>query len=145
MEYLAAMRQQLLAATLGLLSHWLYFIHGEHHMRAPLYGCLFLASFPALYFLELQVYHDSGLAIKAGMQILGFFLLGLYTSMTAYRVFFHRLSAFPGPFGARVSKIWHVWQVRNAQNHLLMDRLHRQYGTFVRTGKLHLLCMTRYS
>lgn len=73
----------------------------------------------------------------------GLFLLGLYTSMIPYRVFFHHLWAYPGPFDARVSKIWHVRQVRNAQNYLLMDRLHRQYGAFVRTGRLQLLYMTR--
>ncbi|KAF8849089.1 cytochrome P450 [Acephala macrosclerotiorum] len=104
-------------------------------MQAPLYGCLFLVSIPALYFLELNLYsNDHSQAIRTGLQTIAGYLLALFISMTVYRVFFHRLRHFKGPLGARISKIWHTWHVRHSQNHLVLDRLYREYGTFVRTG-----------
>ncbi|CZR59340.1 related to pisatin demethylase cytochrome P450 [Phialocephala subalpina] len=125
----------ILAIAIGFLSHWTYFIHGEHHMQAPLYGCILLASIPILYFLELKLHtHVPSQAIKGGLQIMAAYLLALFTSITVYRLFFHHLRHFTGPVGARVSKIWHTWYVRHSQNHLVLDRLYREYGTFVRTG-----------
>lgn len=132
------------AAALGVLSHWTYFIHGEHHMRAPLYGCLFLGAIPALYLLESNIHkNDTSQVSQAGLEvffILGAYLLSLFTSMSAYRIFFHSLKRHPGPLGARVSKLWHTWQVRHAENHLVLDKLHHKYGKFVRTGKIFHDC-----
>jgi hypothetical protein len=34
------------------------------------------------------------------------FLVGLYGSILVYRAFFHRLHHFPGPFAARLSKLY---------------------------------------
>lgn len=123
----------ILATALGLASHWTYFIHGEHHMQAPVYGSLFLASMPTLYLLELQENGPSH-ALRTGLQLIAVYILALFTSMTVYRLFFHRLRHFNGPLGARISKIWHTWYVRHSRNHLVLDRLYREYGTFVRTG-----------
>ena len=58
----------------------------------------------------------------------------LFTSIVIYRVFFHRLRNFPGPWMARCTKFWHVYKCVNCKNHLLLDDLYRQYGQFVRTG-----------
>lgn len=55
--------------------------------------------------------------------------------MTIYRLFFHPLRRFPGPVLARVSKLWHVFHCINSRNYLLLDKLHLQYGEFVRTGE----------
>ncbi|KUJ12976.1 cytochrome P450 [Mollisia scopiformis] len=139
MENLDIIPLPIWAACLGLLSHWLYFIRGEHHMQAPLYGCLFLGTSAIVYYFELQLHdHDIFLAIAAEAQLEAAYLLALFTSMTGYRLFFHPLRHFPGPLGARISKIWHVWHVRHAQNHLVLDKLHHEYGTFVRTGPQEL-------
>ncbi|KAL8651746.1 MAG: hypothetical protein Q9210_003077 [Variospora velana] len=54
--------------------------------------------------------------------------------MTVYRKFFHRLRHFPGPWMAGITKFWHVYHCATSQNHLLLDRLHDEYGQFVRTG-----------
>ncbi|KAL8754101.1 MAG: hypothetical protein Q9184_005223 [Pyrenodesmia sp. 2 TL-2023] len=54
--------------------------------------------------------------------------------MTVCRRFFHRLRHFPGPWTAGITKFWHVYHCATSQNHLLLDRLHGQYGQFVRTG-----------
>jgi hypothetical protein len=123
------------AAVFGLLTHWTYFIQGEHHMQAPVYACLLLAGSAIICALHLPR-HDYDLtdATKAGLEVVATYLGILFTSITVYRLLFHRLRRFPGPFAARVSKIWHVWQVRGAQNHLVMDKIYHEYGTFVRTG-----------
>ena len=51
-----------------------------------------------------------------------------------YRVFFHRLRNFPGPVLASVSKFWHVAHCLDSKNHILLERLHEEYGDFVRIG-----------
>jgi tryprostatin B 6-hydroxylase len=136
MLYLQANSLPIWAAILGLLSHWTYFIHGEHHMQAQLYFCIFVASIPVIYYVELRLHnYDSSDVIRAETEVFGAFLLSLFASMTIYRLFFHRLRHFKGPLGARISKIWHVWHVRHSQNHLVLDNLQQKYGTFVRTGE----------
>ena len=124
------------AAVAGLLSHNLFFIRGEHHLKAPLYirlWCLFSAGF-FVFFLR----HGNGYeqALKETAFIMGAYLGPLLASMVIYRLIFHPLRAFPGPFMYKISKLWHVLQVApSQQNFLVLDEMHRQYGDFVRTGK----------
>lgn len=60
--------------------------------------------------------------------------LPLFGSITIYRLYFHRLNRFPGPRLAAVTKLWHVWQCRDSRNHQVLEKLHQEYGSFVRTG-----------
>ncbi|CEO60507.1 hypothetical protein PMG11_05132 [Penicillium brasilianum] len=113
----------LVGALLGLILHHVVFIHGEWHVRAP----------------EILVYHlvyFGGLlmATAHARWVIAGYLIALYSSIIIYRVYFHRLSHFPGPKWARVTKIWHAWKSRHRQNFLVLSELHRQYGDFVRTG-----------
>ncbi|TGJ87545.1 hypothetical protein E0Z10_g1202 [Xylaria hypoxylon] len=59
---------------------------------------------------------------------------GLFTSAIVYRQYFHRLRYFPGPWEAKITKLWHVWKCRGGQNHLFIDELHHKYGSIIRTG-----------
>lgn len=65
------------------------------------------------------------------------YLPGLLFSIIIYRFFFHQLTqtAFPGPWYARITKLWHVWAYRDSRNHVVLDGLQKKYGDFVRTGK----------
>ncbi|KAL9084474.1 MAG: hypothetical protein Q9165_008047 [Trypethelium subeluteriae] len=54
--------------------------------------------------------------------------------MVAYRVAFHRTRGFPGPFWARVTKLYHGSSVRRPEGCFFLERLRQQYGDFVRTG-----------
>ncbi|KAL8832578.1 MAG: hypothetical protein Q9170_004822 [Blastenia crenularia] len=65
-------------------------------------------------------------------------LLGLYSSLLAYRLLWHPLHRFPGPFGARVSSLWLSSQIRNGNAHKKMLDLHRKYGNFIRIGSSDL-------
>jgi hypothetical protein len=125
------------AAAAGALSHWTYFVHGEHHREAPQLLTLSVA-IPILAYLGLWNFTPLG-AAQAGTltaELVGSYSTALWTSILLYRVFFHRLRRFPGPFMAKASKLWHVWKLApRSDNFIQLDKLHKQYGDYVRTGK----------
>src|ERR1700759_4536365 len=97
--------------ALGVLSHWAYFIRGEHHLQALRYFIAAL-TFPTLAVVSLVSLSVPLLvAVKQTTVLYTTFFTGLYSSVFVYRVFFHPLRSFPGPFGAKVSKLWHAAQV----------------------------------
>ncbi|KAH8894611.1 cytochrome P450 [Thozetella sp. PMI_491] len=64
------------------------------------------------------------------------FVFGMFGSVAVYRAFFHRLRSFPGPFFAKLSKFYLVRLVARSHHrmHLENEKLHAQYGDFVRVG-----------
>ncbi|KAF9632896.1 putative cytochrome p450 protein [Lasiodiplodia theobromae] len=66
------------------------------------------------------------------------FVASLAVSTVVYRLFFHRLRKFPGPFGAKVSKFYGWYMSRNLQYHFEVEKLHKKYGDVVRTGPREL-------
>lgn len=122
------------AGLLGVLSHVCIFIRGEWHMQGArlvkLYSFLATAIFVASQQLQgsiVQGLSTTGLVTSA-------YAVGLFTSIVIYRKFFHRLRHFPGPWFAGVTKLWHLAHCQGGQNYLYLERLHQQYGSFVRTG-----------
>ncbi|PYI08005.1 cytochrome P450 [Aspergillus sclerotiicarbonarius CBS 121057] len=99
-------------ALMGVVLHHGLFIHGEWHVQAP-----HILMFHLVCFLTLVV------NVPTGWQIIGVYLLGLFSSILTYRLFFHRLNDFPGPRWARASKIWHLWTARTSQNHFFLAKL----------------------
>lgn len=69
--------------------------------------------------------------------IAGSFNTGLFGSILIYRGRFHRLHRFPGPFLAKLSRLY---ALRDAaltnKSHIALQRLHEKYGDFVRVGAL---------
>lgn len=129
-----------LSAVAGILSHLAYFIHGEHHMEAPMLTLL-AAVIPASIFTTLQViYHASVSQAALTTSVISTAYVGaLWTSIIIYRVFFHRLGSFPGPPMAKVSKLWHFSKLvgtNRTDNFRLINKMHNEYGPFVRTGTL---------
>lgn len=125
------------AAVAGALSHWTYFIHGEHHTDAPRLLRLSLA-LPVLLFFGLWYSSDlDGVeAAKLTGQLVASFSVSLWTSIVIYRIFFHRLRSFPGPFSMKVSKLSHVSKLApRSDNFIQLDDLHNKFGDFVRTGE----------
>ncbi|KAK9422223.1 putative Tryprostatin B 6-hydroxylase [Seiridium unicorne] len=121
----------LYAALFGVVVHLGVFITGEWHLRVA--GVVTIHSLV----LVLMTFWSSEPIPKALLFIFILFssyLLGLFGSITVYRLFFHRLRRFPGPRLAALTKLWHVYQCRDSRNHMVLDALHKQYGTFVRTG-----------
>ncbi|KXJ88976.1 cytochrome P450 [Microdochium bolleyi] len=59
----------------------------------------------------------------------------LLASIAAYRLLFHRCRQYPGPVGARVSRLYATYlSSKNVQYHKELEEMHRQYGDLVRTG-----------
>ncbi len=123
-----------LPAIIGVLSHLCIFIRGEWHIQAPS-----VFKYHVIIFLGVVggfALNNEGLLDSLSMAATAttIYSVALVASMIVYRRFFHRLRPFPGPWMAGITKFWHVYHCRNSQNHRLLDRLHDEYGQFVRTG-----------
>ncbi|KAA8568678.1 hypothetical protein EYC84_007681 [Monilinia fructicola] len=127
----------LLASLAGLTSHLGYFIHGEHHMQS-LQWLLAAFSSPllvSLALLALDVASSYGEVAKLTTVIVASFFASLVSSIVIYRVLFHPLRRFPGPFAAKLTKLSHVWRLRGtSDNYLQAHRLHATFGDIVRVG-----------
>ncbi|KAL2043852.1 hypothetical protein N7G274_003372 [Stereocaulon virgatum] len=126
----------LIAAALGVSSHLLLFIRGEHHEEGPLWLGLYLLIALVIFVGQMMIGHvyaqDAALAV---LWVMTSFSTSLFTSILIYRIFFHRLRSFPGPFLAKTTKFWHVSKVaRRSDNFRQLDSLYHRYGEFVRTG-----------
>ena len=121
----------------GLTSHLGYFIRGEHQIKSPIIaGAGMLATSTATFTL---VYY-AGWSLTRSTGVVGLvtvsFLVTLFASMLFYRLVLHPLKQFPGPFIAKVTKLWFPFQITTGfHNFRVLHKLHQQYGDFVRTGK----------
>lgn len=124
------------AAVSGVLSHLLFFLHGEHHMKAPILLRLSFISLLLLIYIKVGIMsQDAASGVVEVMEIFASYILSLFTSIAVYRRFFHRLHKFPGPPAASLTKLWQTYYTLDSQNHVLLDGLYRKYGDFVRTGE----------
>ena len=126
-----------IAASVGVLSHILYFVRGEHHQHTLQFIQFFFYGFlPSSFFLArlLQVHHAQ--AIQMGAVVVGCYLSGLWMSMLSYRYFFHRLQSFPGSRLAKLSKFYQFFTGLRLDAFRRAHEAHQKYGNFVRTGKL---------
>ncbi|CAM1510458.1 Fc.00g007930.m01.CDS01 [Cosmosporella sp. VM-42] len=125
--------QCLAAGVVGILAHLLYFIHWTADTAALNVACV-------------QIF---GSFFVLGIEVLARGLVALLASVFIYRVFFHPLRHFPGPFWAKVTKMYGIYCARNNKLHEEYDaRLQEYGGDFVRIGPNELLhnsidCMTQ--
>lgn len=119
----------------GIVIHHGIFIRGEWHMRIP--HIIVAHSMFCGILLHCFVGHYGSLSRALFSLMLSFscYLLSLFASMTIYRLFFHATSSFPGPKWAAITKFWHVWHTLDSRNYLFLQKMHTEYGEFVRTGK----------
>ncbi|GJN77013.1 hypothetical protein PLIIFM63780_000501 [Purpureocillium lilacinum] len=80
--------------------------------------------------------HESlWVAFQFVSSVLGCCVVGIFSSILVYRLAFHRLNKFPGPFLARISNIYPTalsLKEPKFQLHREVQALHRQYGDIVR-------------
>lgn len=122
--------------VLGVASHLGYFIHGEHHMHGSriLLSFFTITAFLFMAVLRLAENHYFLAASRITATASASFLGTLTISILTYRVFFHPLRNFPGPFGAKFSKFSHFFlNIKDVRNFQLVDKLHKQYGEFMRS------------
>lgn len=127
----------ILPFILGISMHHGVFIHGEWHHYAPSIVVGHFACFMLL--LTFKVIHGPGIVVQAAVEAAvsaSIYLFGLFLSIAVYRLFFHRLRAFPGSRLASLSKLWHVWMCRTSKGHRVLESWQKQYGSIVRTGQI---------
>ena len=122
-----------IGTTIGTSSHLLYWMHG---LRAPHSAQIFWFHVAAFCLITALSAFSHGLAngIMAASAICWSYLAGVFASMAIYRIWFHRLSRFPGPLASKVSKMHAVWRARHLNAHNDAVAWHDKYGDFVRTG-----------
>ncbi|KAH8812322.1 cytochrome P450 [Xylogone sp. PMI_703] len=129
------------SVSVGILSHLLYFIRGHRVMQTTRILTFHLVSSCVILIQCVSVwgaFHGTVLATS----ICSSYLLGLFSSMSVYRIFFHRLSRFPGPFAAKVTKFYGPYIARNMDMHIEHMKLLNQYGEIVRIGPSELMIMS---
>ncbi|KIW07631.1 uncharacterized protein PV09_01577 [Verruconis gallopava] len=123
-----------IAFVTGVLSHLLYFHHGEHHMNGLLYIFTLLSGTSAGTLVAKTQYGYSLLeAIKLVVPVVGTWLAGVYSSLIIWRAFFNPLNKFPGAFMARMTSFWWTTHIGSESHAFLKNQaLHKKYGKFVR-------------
>ncbi|KAK4205494.1 putative cytochrome P450 E-class, group I [Triangularia verruculosa] len=123
----------LLASATGFFSHILYFIRGFHDTSAFHIFLVHLTTY-----LTLTTYSTTHLGLPSGLitstAITLSYLTTLFISIFIYRLFFHPLRHIPGPFIAKITKLYGPWTARNGQMHLEQTKLFTKYGNFVRVA-----------
>ena len=124
------------AATVGLVSHWTFFVHGEHDLAAANIARLHIL---ALMLIPLMscILKDIPIrqALKESVVIDTVYVVALFSSITTFRLFVSPLRHIPGPFVLRLTKLTHVWDMARYQNCRVLHGYHRRYGDLVRTGR----------
>lgn len=128
----------LASGVLGVASHRLVWIRGDWDHVFWKIAVTFLSAqpFAALSMMYLGLDLLTAIVVLAVLELTH--VVSLFTSIAVYRLFFHHLRRFPGPFWARLSMAWRLKRITfNEENFQLVDRLHRKYGDFVRLGESH--------
>ncbi|OLL23908.1 Benzoate 4-monooxygenase, partial [Neolecta irregularis DAH-3] len=75
---------------------------------------------------------------KANLSFNPFFvftpILFYFVSLAIYRIFFHPLAKFPGPFLAKVTPLFHTYLAIRGDRHLFFEKYHKKYGDIFRMG-----------
>jgi flagellar biosynthesis protein FliQ len=143
---LSSMPLQVFALIVGVFSHLTYFIHGEHLTNIPkLLAVVFFAQCALLFFLNAMYGFSKLSALSILFRLSASYAVGVWTSMLIYRIFFHPLKNWPGPFAARITQFHRVFQVRKLDQYRYLQSLHNRYGDFVRIGMSRDAGLTRVS
>jgi hypothetical protein len=135
---LEATNTRLFAFIVGVILHTALYRRGEWDLAVPKLCAVYslvglgLASCDQLFTSE---HHRIYTTLKT-VSWLGFYhALGVGSSIVVYRLFFHRLRSFPGPFWGKVSNLYVTsLTFKNLQLYSEVEALHNQYGDIVRIG-----------
>ncbi|KAI9926158.1 hypothetical protein MW887_004621 [Aspergillus wentii] len=136
------------AAVFGLSLHVILFRPSLFIVEEYLYKLLglYATAVIAAAFAFFTVTEFSMLQIVARVGLIALsFNTGFIFSLSLYRLFFHRLHRFPGPVASKLTRFYDAWLAgKNVQYNVEIDRLHSQYGDFIRTGPREI-CIVRKS
>ena len=127
--------QLAVAAVAGLISHWAFFVHGEHDLAAGKIARLYVLAVVLTPLTECVLADLSfQQAVKESMAIDAAYIAALFTSIMTFRLFLSPLRHIPGPSRLRLTKLTHVWDMAHSQNCKILHGYHTKYGDVVRTG-----------
>ncbi|KAJ9615861.1 hypothetical protein H2200_001938 [Cladophialophora chaetospira] len=136
-------KPELACFIFGVTTHLILFRQGEWDLSTVRLCCsylgLFLVTLLGSFYVNVR---DDGptflSSIIAGANACSLAIahfLGVFGSMSIYRLFFHRLSSFPGPFWGRLTGFYMSHLTRRRWHRFEeTQRLHQKYGDFVRVG-----------
>ena len=119
------------ASVTGLLSHILYNRH-EPGIKVFFSNTTALTCLWAVFIGYLSCSY-----LQATLQTLLFLavhLAALSLSIASYRLFFHPLRQFPGPWAAKLTKWVDFYHTAPGKRHEWLPSLHEKYGDIVRIG-----------
>ncbi|RDW90562.1 cytochrome P450 [Aspergillus mulundensis] len=133
-------------AALGVLSHVSIFrtLPVEEYLYSLLGLYAATVALITVAYLSLTVFSISQTLFRVGC-VVSAFNIGLSSSIAIYRLFFHRLRRFPGPWLSKLSRFYDAYLAgRNIQYHEEISKLQEMYGDFIRTGPREI-CIVRAS
>lgn len=123
------------ALVAGIFTYLSVFQRSEHHLHPQRSFQVFLTVAGAYIPVSHYIWDSSFLeAIKSYLLISGFFLVGVFSSVTIFRLFLNPLNAIPGPYFARLTKFNTCFRNAKLDSCHQLRRLHQRYGEFVRVG-----------
>ncbi|PYI26789.1 cytochrome P450 [Aspergillus indologenus CBS 114.80] len=131
-----ALTQQLWSSgAIALISHWVYFVRGEHDRAAANIVRVHLLVGGLAVFLKCRVAElPYRVALQETSLLFLVYTMTLFGSILLFRLFFSPLRHIQGPLALRLTKLTHVWKQARCQNYEVLHGLRGTYGDVVRTG-----------
>ena len=103
-----------------------------------MYGAIYVQVLAAAYVTAITILYQQGGPFSETLALVTStvfcYLSGLYISLLTYRSLLHPFNKFSGPFGARLSRLWLSAQFTDEVPFRKVQKLHEEYGDFVRVG-----------
>jgi hypothetical protein len=132
----------LIAISSGALLHLMLYRFDEWDIEAPYvlisHLIFWIGGSLLIYFRQSSIIDifDIRITPKGLLVLGGYSTFGIYCSVILYRMFFHKLRKFPGPFLARASNFYMTAiSGRKLRFYLESQRLHKIYGDYLRIGR----------
>ncbi|KAJ3539507.1 hypothetical protein NM208_g5462 [Fusarium decemcellulare] len=128
----------------GSILHILLFRRGEWDLHVPTivqtYAIAPIVIVGGILLAEGKGVDSDAILPAATVLLLEFVhIVGVFTSIFLYRILFHRLNRFPGPFIARISNFYPTYlRAKNLHLYEEVENLHHKHGDFVRLGPTEL-------
>ncbi|KAH6988520.1 benzoate 4-monooxygenase cytochrome P450 [Ilyonectria destructans] len=130
------------AFLLGIFLHVGLFRVGEWDLFVPQLLLISTTLYSALiycYVFYSPLGPDLWVPVVTASKLFSILIAGIYTSIATYRLLFHPLRRFPGPFLAGLTSLYPVWLlVRKLHMYSEVQQLHEKYGDIVRLGPSEL-------
>ena len=127
----------LLAASAGVLSHNVYFKFGERDFEGHLIISKLMTLQAVVTGYLINKHGLSWATLNLSANFAACFLAGVFTSIIIYRIFFHPLAHFKGPFWAKVSDAIGLYYSRDGRYTWEMEKIATSYeDEFIRISRL---------